>query len=85
MPCSAHRDRGAGVGGIRDCGVDLVARRAYVPPELASSARELLLAFADWAAAPAQEALVDDESWTWAQMIDMFLMECGANDEVDPP
>jgi hypothetical protein len=60
-----------------------VARRAYVPPELAPEARELLRAFAEWASEPRQAQLLSDDSWTWTGMIDLFLLECGANGDLE--
>lgn len=62
-----------------------MARRTYVPEELAPEARELLVAFMHWASQPRQERLLADGNWTWPMMIDAFLMECGANGELEAP
>lgn len=55
-------------------------RRTYVPPEMAPSARELILAFGRWC--DEHMDLVESEDWTYEDLVDMFLMECGANGEI---
>ena len=54
-----------------------MSRKAYVPPELATSARDLLLAFGYWC--DKHQSLVEQDDWSYAQLVDLFLMECGAN------
>jgi hypothetical protein len=46
-----------------------------VPVELAPKARELLLAFWEWCSAPEHAGMLDDDSWTVEQMVDLFLLE----------
>lgn len=53
-----------------------------MPERLAPEARELLLAFAEWASAPRQAALLADDDWTWSHMVDAFLLECSMNGDL---
>lgn len=56
-----------------------------MPEELAPEARELLVAFMRWASHPNQAGLVDDDRWTWPQMIDVFLLEASTVIEEEVP
>lgn len=56
----------------------------WVPPSLAPSARELLIAFAEWASEERHAALLADDDWTWTQMIDLFLTEASTRFEEGP-
>lgn len=50
-----------------------------LPEALAPSARELLMAFAEWCSEERQAKLLQDDSWTFTQMIDLFIAEASSN------
>lgn len=54
-----------------------------LPERLAPDARELLIAFSEWASADRQAPLLADDNWTWTGMIDAFIAEATLSAELE--